>query len=436
MQRSLRYWSVLTSIATATALLAACGTSGPGGSKSSGEAATAWILTGPTEATFRASFDTWNKAHPDEQIKVQSFENDAYKQKVRSAVGAGQAPTLIFGWAGGVLKSYVDAGAVDDLTSDIDASTTSHFLPSVTKVGQIQDKLYAVPNNGVKPAVIYYNKDLFQKIGAQPPATWEQLVGLVPRFKAAGIAPITVSGQDKWPLLMWEEYLVDRIGGPDVMKRVLANAPNAWSDPAFIQANTMIQQLVDAGGFVNGFASISTKTGADVALLYTGKAAMNLNLPSAYQTIQTGDPSFLSGGKLGYLPFPAVAGGKGNPKNVVGNPSNYWSVSSKASDQQKKTALDYLRTGLETDDYSDALLKIGLVPPTTGAQAKLASSSNGPYLQTIYDAAQQAPNFQLSWDQALAPAQGDALLTNLQQVFLKQITPAQFSADMNKTLGS
>lgn len=425
----------LGALLVAASLVAGCGTSGPAGSAGGKGSASAWILTGSTEAAFRSSFDAWNKAHPDEQITVQAFENDAYKQKIRTAVGAGQAPTLIYGWAGGVLQSYVDAGAVDDLSGSVDASVTGHFLPSVGAVGQLDGKLYAVPNNGIKPALIYYNKDLFQKIGAQPPTTWDELMALVPRFTAKGIAPITVSGQDKWPLLMWEEYLVDRIGGPDVMKRVLANQPNAWSDPAIIQANTMIQQLVKAGGFVKGFSSISTKSGADVALLYTGKAAMNLNLPSAYQTVKSADPSFISAGKLGYLAFPTVAGGKGDVKDVVGNPSNYWSVSAKATAQQKKIALDYLRSGLATDAYTNALLKAGLVPPTTGVQSKLASSPDAQYLDTVYQAAQQAPNFQLSWDQALSPAQGDAVLTNLQQLFLNQITPQQFSDNMNKTLG-
>ncbi|MEV4620679.1 extracellular solute-binding protein [Asanoa sp. NPDC049573] len=426
----------LATILAASLAAAGCGTAGPGSGGSGSESATAWILTGTNGAPFQASFDAWNKAHPDEQIKVQAFENDAYKQKIRTAVGAGQAPTLIYGWAGGVLKSYVDAQAVDDLTTTVEPGVTARFLPSVTDVGRIGGKLYAVPNNGVKPALIYYNKDLFQKIGAQPPTTWDELMALVPRFTAAGIAPITVSGQDKWPLLMWEEYLVDRIGGPDVMKRILANEPNAWSDPAVIRANTMIQQLVDAGGFVNGFSSISTKSGADVALLYTGKAAMSLNLPSAYQTIQAGDPAFVSGGKLGYAPFPTVTDGKGDPKDVVGNPSNYWSISAKATAAEKKVALDYLKDGLATDAYSDGLLKVGLVPPAGGIEGKLAASADSAYLDVIYQSAQQAPSFQLSWDQALSPTQGDAVLTNLQQVFLKQITPEQFSANMNKTLGS
>jgi raffinose/stachyose/melibiose transport system substrate-binding protein len=32
----------------------------------------------------------------------------------------------------------------------------------------------------------------------------------------------------------------------------------------------------------------------------------------------------------------------------------------------------------------------------------------------------------------LSPSQADALLTNLDRLFLKQITPQQFSANMNK----
>ena len=41
----------------------------------------------------------------------------------------------------------------------------------------------------------------------------------------------------------------------------------------------------------------------------------------------------------------------------------------------------------------------------------------------------------MSWDQALPPAQATALLSNLDQLFNKQITPQQFSDNMNKTIG-
>ena len=49
--------------------------------------------------------------------------------------------------------------------------------------------------------------------------------------------------------------------------------------------------------------------------------------------------------------------------------------------------------------------------------------------------AKNAPDFTLSWDQALSPAQGDAMLTNLDQLFLKKITPEQFASTMNATIG-
>jgi raffinose/stachyose/melibiose transport system substrate-binding protein len=232
---------------------------------------------------------------------------------------------------------------------------------------------------------------------------------------------------------MWEEYLVDRVGGPEVFNAIAANKPNAWSDPAIIQANTMIQQLVDANGFVKGFNSIATDSNADTALLYTGRAAMYLMGSWAFPTIKQADPDFLS--KLGYTTFPTVAGGKGAPTDIVGNPANYWSISATASDAQKQAAVKYLREGVMSDTYVNDLLAGGSVPPVNGIESKLASTQDPQYLTYIYDMARNAPNFQLSWDQALSPGQADTLLNNLDQLFLKQITPQAFSANMNATIG-
>ncbi|MBF8185703.1 extracellular solute-binding protein [Nonomuraea sp. K274] len=419
--------------------VAACGTSGPqpGGGTSGGDGGgpSAWIISGVTEKAFQSSFDSWNAAHPQQKFAIQKFANDPYKQKIRTAVGARQAPTLIYGWGGGVLKSYVEAGSVEDL-SDLaaDPAVKERFLPAIAAAGTVDGKTYAVPNNGVKPVVIYYNKDMFAKIGAQPPKTWGELMALVPRFKSAGVAPFTVSGQAKWPLLPWLAYLIDRIGGPRVMNDVIAGKKDAWSDPAVTQANQKIQQLVKAGGFVNGFSSISTDSGADVALMYTGKAAMTLGLPATYQTIKTADPEFISGGKLGYFPFPAVEGGKGDPADVVGNPTNFWSISSAATPAQKQAARDYIKSDLLNEKYAAELLAAGNVPPVSGMEDAIAKSEDPAYFSMIYDVAAKAPNFQLSLDQALAPEQADKLLTGLQQIFLEQITPEQFAASMNATI--
>src|SRR5690242_7815700 len=95
--------------------LASCGTTGPGQAKS-GEASI-WYLTGqPQEGLRKASVDAFDAAHPDKKLTATFFENDAYKTRIRTAVGANQAPTIIWTWGGGGLRDYVRNGQVDDLT--------------------------------------------------------------------------------------------------------------------------------------------------------------------------------------------------------------------------------------------------------------------------------------------------------------------------------
>ncbi|WP_422935262.1 extracellular solute-binding protein [Sinomonas sp. P47F7] len=433
----LRYAATAFAAGALAVTLAACGSGGPGGSAVSSDSATMWGLTGGNQPVLQKSVDAWNKANSSESIKLDFFANDAYKTKVRTAVGAGQGPTFIYGWGGGVLKSYVDAGQVDDLGSFLaqNPSVKDRYLPSVLQNGQVNGKQYAIPNNNAQPVVLYFNKDLFAKIGAQPPKTWDELMALVPKFKAAGIAPFSLGGQSKWPDLMWLEYLVDRIGGPQAFADIAANKPNAWSNPAVVEALTKIQQLVDAGGFINGFSSIAADSNADQALLYTGKAAMILQGGWIYQSLKTNAADAIKGGKIGWTTFPTVSGGKGDPTDIVGNPSNFWSVSSKATDSQKKAALDYIKSGMFTDADTQALIDSGAVPVVQGIEGKLAASPDKDFLTYVYGMVKNAPSFTLSWDQALSPAQGDAMLANLDQIFLKKTTPDQFVSTMNATIG-
>jgi raffinose/stachyose/melibiose transport system substrate-binding protein len=435
--RKLRSAALAFSAAGVALSLAACGSAGPAGSNASGDSATMWGLTGGNQPVLQKSVESWNQANADESIKLDFFANDAYKTKVRTAVGAGEGPTFIYGWGGGVLKSYVDAGQVADLSDFVaqNPDVKDRYLPSVLKNGVVDGKTYALPNNNVQPVVLYYNKDVFDKVGAQAPKTWDELMALVPKFKEAGIAPFSLGGQSKWPDLMWLEYLVERIGGPKVFADIAANKPGAWSDPAVAQALTKIQELVDAGGFINGFSSIAADSNADQALLYTGKAAMVLQGGWIYQGMKKDAADFVKGGKLGYTTFPTVPGGKGDPANVVGNPSNFWSISAKATDAQKKAALDYVKDGMFTDGDTQALIDSGAVPVINGIDSKLAASPDKDFLTFVYGMAKNAPSFTLSWDQALSPAQGDAMLSNLDQIFLKKINPEQFVSTMNATIG-
>ena len=397
-----------------------------------------WYLSGePNQTTMQKAVDAFNSANSADKINVTYFQNDAYKTKIKTAIGANQAPTIIYGWGGGGLKTYAEANQVEDLTSwfEQNPDVKNKFFPSSFGAATINGKIYALPNQYVAPIVLFYNKDLFQKAGVQPPRTWEDIMSLVKTFNDMGVAPFSLGGQSRWTSMMWLEYLLDRIGGPDVFKAIFEGKPNAWKDPAVIETGTKIQELVSADGFIKGFSSITADSNADQALLYTGKAAMMLHGSWTYGPMKKDGKNFVQDGKLGFVQFPSVPGGKGDPKNGVGNPANYQSISAKASDKEKESAKKFLKDGIMTDTMIDAYINSGSVPIVNGIESKLNTSPDKDFLNFVYDLAKNAPSFQQSWDQALSPTAAEALLNNIDQLFLKSITPQQFAENMNGTLG-
>ncbi|WP_114853188.1 extracellular solute-binding protein [Brachybacterium sp. YJGR34] len=422
--------------APALGTLSACGggtqPTGGGGSPSS---LSVWALTGAKQDTYQASFDAWEEANPEDPFAVEFFANDSYKEKIRTAIGSGSAPTLIFSWAGGTLADYVDNDSVVDLSGRVD-DTLSRSIESINSVGQVDGAQYAVPNNDTQPVILYYHTGLFEEHGVTPPTTWDELMTAVETFSAAGITPLSLAGQSVWPELMYIQYLTDRIGGEGAFQKVLDGEADAWSDPAFTTALERIVELVDAGAFGDAFGSVSADAGADVALVHTGQAAMILQGSWVYGTFKQDAPDFVAEGSLGFLNFPAVDGGTGDPANVVGNPANFWSVSADAEEEVQELAIRYLNEFNLNEEMVGDFLAMGAIPAVTGLEDQLAALDDGEFLSFAYDMVLAAPHFQLSWDQALPAAPAQELLTNLSQIFLGETTPADFVAAMNATLAS
>ncbi|MDX3430688.1 extracellular solute-binding protein [Streptomyces sp. ME01-18a] len=413
-----------------SAALAACGASGPGG----GGGATYWYLNGqPQEGVRAGAVDAFNKAHPKGQIKDTTFQNDAYKTKIKTAIGAGQAPTIIWGWGGGTLRTYVEAGQVEDLTSWFGehSEIKNGLFPSSFGAATVDGKIYAMPCEVVQPIILYYNKRVFDQVGVKPPQSWDDVMALVPRFNAKGIAPFSLGGQSRWTNMMWLEFLFDRIGGPEVFQAIMEGEKDAWSHPDAIAALTKVQELVKADGFVKGFSSITADSNADQALLYRGKAAMMLHGAWSYGIQQADGGDFVSSGSLGYMNFPPVDGGKGDPGNTVGNPAQYLSISSKAGAEEKKIAKEFFAMGVLQDEESKKWIDNGSVPIRLGTEKLLAASKNADFLQFTYDVASKAKVFGQSWDQALSPAAAETLLDNIAKLFQLGISPQQFATKLN-----
>lgn len=363
---------------------------------------------------------------------VASFANDVYKERIRTAVGSGESPTLIVGWTGGTLLEYVEHEYVADITEET-SGLSERLIDSVAANGEVDGSVYAVPMNNVQPVVMYYNRAVLDQAGVEVPTTWEEMLEAVEELSAQDIYPFALAGGSRWPMLMWASYLTDRIGGPEAFQAVMEGDPEGWSDPAILEALQRCQELVEAGAFDPNFASVDADQNEDARLLADGQAAMLLQGSWTYSRMLEDHADFAESGGFGFTTFPAVEGGEGDPANLVGNPANFWSVSADASEEEQGAATGYLSEHLFNDDYVEGMLETGNLPPLEGLDEQIAATEDEEFLGFTYDAVLEAPNFQLSWDQAVDPSQEQPLLENLELTFLGQITPEEFAENMNAT---
>src|SRR3712207_8039645 len=163
---------------------------------------------------------------------------------------------------------------------------------------------------------------------------------------------------------MWFEYLLDRVGGPEVFQAIRDGEEGAWQQPEVVQSLQMITDLVDRGAFGDNFASVGYDVGGASTILAQGDAGLHLMGSWEYANHLGQSPDFVTSGDLGWAPFPAVEGGKGDPTNIVGNPTNFYSIA--ADSDAKEVAAEFVSTALNDETYVSDLIAAGDVPAVSG----------------------------------------------------------------------
>ncbi|TDB70400.1 ABC transporter substrate-binding protein [Micromonospora sp. KC723] len=368
----------------------------------------------------------------DIEVDIASYPNQRYQQQLREALTSTDPPDIFFHWGGGGMKEMVRAKQVLDLTEALRArpQVANAFAPEVLTAGRVDGRQYGLPASGVEPIMLFYNRRVFAQADLRPPETYADLLALVDAFKARGTDPLALAGADGWSELMYLMYLVDRIGGPRPFADIAAGRPGAWSHPAVLQAARMARELVERGAFGRDFTTLRYDDGGSSGRLASGQAAMQLMGSWEYALQLTLDPDFVRDGDLGWVPFPAVPGGAGDPTNVVGAPGSYFSVSSASLDAEQ--AVDVLFSLLTCNRYVDALLHAGEVPAVTDVAARAAGTPHAEFIRSTHRLVAVAPSSTLAWDQALSPTAGAALNANLRRLFALEFTAEQFAAAMSE----
>jgi multiple sugar transport system substrate-binding protein len=123
--------------------------------------------------------DKVNAAATDFQIVHQPNPADYYT-KIQTMIAGNTAPDLMW-LSQEYVANYADNGAIMDITSqiaqlsDMPAAKLDDYYPGSIAVAQYAGKLYGLPWIA-QPVMLYYNPDMFQKAGINPPDeswTWD-----------------------------------------------------------------------------------------------------------------------------------------------------------------------------------------------------------------------------------------------------------------------
>jgi len=200
----------------------------------------------------------------------------------------------------------------------------------------ISGEVYGVPISTLSTSTIFYNVDLFQKLGIAVPKTYEELKAAVPKFKAAGVIPLLHQGSNTpmWPMWFFETF--SQASGDAIGKTQMNLEGTAkFTDAPDVEAFKLIKQWVDDG--ILSKDSLSVDQDGMRAAFAAGKSAMYYGGTWEIPSLQQGVKTF----KWGVFAFPKMAGTPGAPRHG-GGADNGMCVSSSIAPAKLAAAIKFI----------------------------------------------------------------------------------------------
>ena len=373
------------------------------------------------QAYWQGLADQYTAMHPNVTFNITVLDNADFKPKLATVMQSGtDIPDIFQSWGGAVLWTFAKNGLVrniaPELTADNNAWKDTFSAQAALELYGQNGEYYGVPRTWGLVG-LFYNKQLFEQAGiTELPTTWTEFLATVQTLKDAGITPISLGEGETWTGHFWWVYLATRIGGQAGFLAAYDRS-GSFADAPFVEAGERLKELVDMEPFPNGFLAMGHNDSE--GYFGDGKAAMILMgqwAPNAQaQYSATGEGIGLE--NLGLFPFPMVEGGAGNPNDAFGG-GDGWAFGKDAPDE----AVDFVKWTLTAENQlAGAPVDVeGIVPVVKGTESAFA---NDPLFQSIVDQRDNAPYFQLYYDQFLPPALAGTVNDAVQGIFAETLTP-------------
>ncbi|MBB2700982.1 UNVERIFIED_ORG: glucose/mannose transport system substrate-binding protein [Rhizobium esperanzae] len=177
-----------------------------------------WTSGGEAAALNVLKEDLSKEGFAWKDVPVAGGGGDAAMTALKAMVAAGTYPTASQ-MLGYTVLDYAQAGVMGDLTETAKKEGWDKSVPAALQKFSVYDgKWVAAPVNVHSVNWLWINKAVMDKIGGTQPKSFDELIALLDKAKAAGVIPLALGGQN-WQEATMFDSIVLSTGGPEFYKK-------------------------------------------------------------------------------------------------------------------------------------------------------------------------------------------------------------------------
>ena len=173
-------------------------------------------------------------------------------------IAGGDAPDVAILPQPGLLKDFVQRGALKPIESAAGSTVDKNYAPIWRELGSVNGQLYGVWFKAANKSLVWYNTSVFGDAGVKPTKSFDSLLKDMQTVSDSGVAPLSIGAANGWTLTdIFENIYLAQAGAEKYDQLSTHSIP--WTDPSVKDALRTMGEMVK-GNFLAGGTSQTLQT--------------------------------------------------------------------------------------------------------------------------------------------------------------------------------
>lgn len=235
---------------------------------------------------------------------------------VGTQIEGGNPPDIAMLPQPGLLVEFAQRGALHSIEEFAGDLVDANFAPAWRDLGSVDGELYGVWLKAANKSLLWYNADLLEEFGVEPPTTWDEFLAAAQTVYDFGLTPVSVGAGSAWTLTDWFENVYIHVAGPELYDQ-LTYREIPWTHDSVKEALTRLAEIWQPEWLSGGMqATLEANHGTGVTRPFADPPAAAFAYGADFSA---GGIANETNAELGvtarFVPFPSI---DGSPPAVVG----------------------------------------------------------------------------------------------------------------------